>query len=82
MPAERAFAEGDEGAQASRNNSGSQNVAQNKGFIFPDGVLANAYAIDTKRVIASIGIEGDKEGRRHENEVVPRIYMKTIEILI
>jgi hypothetical protein len=65
MPAERAFSEGDGGLRASRNNAGSQNVAQNKGFIFPEGVLAKMYATETKRVIASISDEGDNEGWRH-----------------
>ncbi len=30
------------------------------------------YAAELKRVIASIGDEGDKEGRYHENEGMPQ----------
>jgi hypothetical protein len=57
---------------ASRNSVGSQNVSQNKEFTLQDGVFTEMYAAELKRVIASIGDEGDKEGRYHENEGMPQ----------
>lgn len=45
-----------------RNDTGGQNVLQNKRFIGREGESSKTYSTETKRVTFSIGDDGEKEG--------------------